>query len=77
MIPFHIDQINEMLKYLDELPHRFSRNIIDFVKNHVENHIQATEKTAKQDVAQIQQKADNTVAEIQQTVEADVAKIQQ
>ena len=66
MIPFHIDQINEMLKYLDELPHRFSRNIIDFVKNHVENHIQATEEAAKQDVA-----------EIQQTVETDVAKIQQ
>ena len=66
MIPFHIDQINEMLKYLDELPHRFSRNIIDFVKNHVENHIQATEEAAKQDVAEIQQTVENTVAEIQQ-----------
>ena len=70
MIPFHIDQINEILKYLDEVPQKFSRSLTDFFKNHVENHIQATEQAAKQDVAKIQQNADTTVAEIQQTVES-------
>ena len=66
MIPFHIDQINEMLNYLDQIPHKFGRNLIDFIKNHTEEHIKSTEDTAKKDVA-----------EIQQSVEADVAKIQQ
>jgi len=42
-IPFHIDQINEMIKFLDDVPHRFSRGLIDFLKNHVENHVKQTE----------------------------------
>ena len=42
-IPFHIDQINEMIKFLDDMPHRFSRGLIDFLKNHVETHVKETE----------------------------------
>ena len=42
-IPFHIDQINEVLKYLDDVPHKFSRGLVDYIKNHVENHIKEVE----------------------------------
>jgi len=42
-IPFHIDQINEILKYLDDVPHKFSRGLVDYFKNHVENHVKQTE----------------------------------
>ena len=42
-IPFHIDQINEILKYLDDVPHKFSRGLVDYFKNHVENHVKKTE----------------------------------
>jgi len=42
-IPFHIDQINEILKYLDDVPHKFSRGLVDYFKNHVENHLKQTE----------------------------------
>ena len=41
--PFHIDQINEILKYLDDVPHKFSRGLVDYFKNHVENHVKQTE----------------------------------
>jgi hypothetical protein len=56
-IEFHIDQINEMLKYLDEVPHRWSRSIVDFIQAHIKKHIES-----QQPVAETQQ----TVAETQQ-----------
>ena len=62
-VPFHIDQINEVLKYLDDVPHKFSRGLIDYIKNHVENHVKQTD--AQQSVAEIKQSED--VAEIQHT----------
>ena len=47
-VPFHIDQINEVLKYLDDVPHKFSRGLIDYIKNHVENHVKLTENDSKE-----------------------------
>ena len=47
-VPFHIDQINEVLKYLDDIPHKFSRGLIDYIKNHVENHVKQTENDSKE-----------------------------
>ena len=47
-VPFHIDQINEVLKYLDDVPHKFSRGLIDYIKNHVENHVKQTENDSKE-----------------------------
>jgi len=47
-IPFHIDQINEILKYLDDVPHKFSRGLVDYFKNHVENHVKQIEAEKKE-----------------------------
>jgi len=52
-IPFHIDQINEILKYLDDVPHKFSRGLVDYFKNHVENHIKQTEEEKKEDISPV------------------------
>jgi len=60
-IEFHIDQINEMLKFLDEVPHRYSRGLVDFIQAHTKKQIDA-----KQPVAEIQQTPSAPVAEIQQ-----------
>jgi len=60
-IEFHIDQINEMLKFLDEVPHKFSRGLVDFIKNHTQSQIDA-----QTPVAEIQQTTDAPVAEKQQ-----------
>ena len=68
-IEFHIDQINEMLKFLDELPHKFSRGLVDFIKDHTQKQIDAV----KSDVADIQQ----TVQVDENKVETVVADIQQ
>ena len=54
-IEFHIDQINEMLKFLDEVPHKFSRGLVDFIKDHTQSQIDAQ----------------TPVAEIQQPVETN------
>lgn len=61
IIEFHIDQINEMLKFLDEVPHRYSRSLIDYIQRHTKKQIDA-----KQPVAEIQQSDVEIVAEIQQ-----------
>jgi hypothetical protein len=58
-IEFHIDQINEMLKFLDEVPHKFARGLVDFIKNHTQSQIDA-----QTPVAEIQQP--DTVVEKQQ-----------
>jgi hypothetical protein len=60
-IEFHIDQINEMLKFLDELPHKFSRGLVDFIKDHTQKQIDAVK---------------SGVADIQQTVQADEKKVE-
>lgn len=52
-IPFHIDQINEILKYLDDVPHKFSRGLVDYFKNHVENHLKQTEEEKKEDTSPV------------------------
>ena len=52
-VNFHIDQINEVLKYLDEIPHKFSRGLIDFIKNHVDPQIKAGEQEVKNVVTDI------------------------
>jgi len=60
-VDFHIDQINEMLKFLDEVPHRYSRGLIDYIQAHTKKHIDA-----QQPVAEIQQPFPETVVETQQ-----------
>jgi hypothetical protein len=35
IINFHIDQINEMMKYLDEVPHKYARGLIEYIQGHV------------------------------------------
>jgi len=60
-IEFHIDQINEMLKFLDEVPHRYSRGLVDFIQAHTKQQIDAAKP-----VAEIQQSDVEVVAEIQQ-----------
>jgi hypothetical protein len=60
-IEFHIDQINEMLKFLDEVPHKFSRGLVDFIQAHTKQQIDA-----QQPVAEIQQPFPETVVEKQQ-----------
>jgi len=54
-VPFHIDQINEVLKYLDDIPHKFSRGLIDYIKNHVENHVKQTENDSKEVKTEVEQ----------------------
>ena len=54
-VPFHIDQINELLKYLDDVPHKFSRGLIDYIKNHVENHVKQTENDSKEVTTEVEQ----------------------
>jgi hypothetical protein len=44
-----------MLKFLDELPHKFSRGLVDFIKDHTQKQIDAQ----------------TPVAEIQQPVETN------
>ena len=50
-INFHIDQITEMMKYLDELPHKYARGLIEYIQNHVKtqlpqhSEIKTTEET--------------------------------
>jgi hypothetical protein len=54
-VPFHIDQINEVLKYLDDVPHKFSRGLVDYIKNHVENHVKQTENDSKEVTTEVEQ----------------------
>jgi hypothetical protein len=64
MIPFHIDQINEILKYLDDVPHRFSRGLVDYFKNHVENHVKTTEAEVQKGISEINQDIEEVKTEI-------------
>jgi hypothetical protein len=44
-INFHIDQISEIMKYLDELPHKYARGLIEYIQNHVKTQLPQPEKT--------------------------------
>jgi hypothetical protein len=59
IINFHIDQINEMMKYLDEVPHKYARGLIEYIQAHVNKTVAEKQQS---DVAEIQQ---NNVAEKQ------------
>ena len=38
-INFHIDQINEIMKYLDELPHKYARGLVEYIQAHVKTQL--------------------------------------
>ena len=38
-IEFHIDQITEMMKYLDELPHKYARGLIEYIQAYVKTQL--------------------------------------
>jgi len=59
MIQFEIDQVKAILLHLEEVPHKFSANLIKFIKD-----------IAEPQVVKIQQ---SSVAEIQQ-LNADTTK---
>ncbi len=58
MIKFEIDQVKAILLHLEEVPHKYSVNLIKFIRDIAEPQIQP--------VAEIQQSTDSVVAEIQQ-----------
>jgi hypothetical protein len=39
IVNFHIDQINEMMKYLDEVPHKYARGLIEYIQAHVNKQV--------------------------------------
>ena len=39
IINFHIDHINEMMKYLDEVPHKYARGLIEYLQAHVNKQV--------------------------------------
>ena len=51
-IEFHIDQINEILKYLDEVPHKYARGLVEYITSHVNKTVAEKQQS---DVAEIQQ----------------------
>ena len=60
MINFHIDQIKEIMKYLDKLPHKYSRGLIEYIQVHVTKQMPVAEKQ-QSDVAEIQQSEDEQI----------------
>ena len=58
MIKFEIDQVKAIMLHLEEVPHKYSVNLIKFIRDIAEPQIQP--------VAEIQQSTDTVVAEIQQ-----------
>jgi hypothetical protein len=44
-IEFHIDQINEMMRYLDEVPHKYARGLVEYIQAHVTKQISQSAKT--------------------------------
>jgi hypothetical protein len=57
-IEFHIDQINEMMKYLDEVPHKYARGLIEYIQAHVNKTVAEKQQS---DVAEIQQSEDDKI----------------
>jgi hypothetical protein len=54
IINFHIDQINEMMKYLDEVPHKYARGLIEYIQGHVNMQV-AAQPTQPQNVEEKQE----------------------
>jgi len=61
IINFHIDQINEMMKYLDEVPHKYARGLIEYIQAHVNK--QVTPKPPQPQ--NVEEKQESTTDEIQ------------
>ena len=61
-IEFHIDQIKEIMKYLDEVPHKYARGLIEYIQTHVNS---VAEKQ-QLDVVKKQQSDEEVVVEKQQ-----------
>ena len=57
-IEFHIDQINEILKYLDEVPHKYARGLVEYITSHVNKTVAEKQQS---DVAEIQQSEDDKI----------------
>ena len=57
-IEFHIDQINEILKYLDEVPHKYARGLVEYITSHVNKTVAEKQQS---DVAEIQQSEDDNI----------------
>jgi len=58
-INFHIDQIKEIMKYLDELPHKYSRGLIEYIQAHVNKQMPVAE-IQQNNVAEKQHNEDTT-----------------
>jgi hypothetical protein len=63
MIQFELDQVKAILLHLDEIPHKYSANLIKYIRNIAEPQVA---KIQQSDVAEIQQPFPQSVAEIQQ-----------
>jgi len=57
-IEFHIDEINEILKYLDEVPHKYARGLVEYITSHVNKTVAEKQQS---DVAEIQQSEDDKI----------------
>ncbi len=69
-INFHIDQINEMMRYLDEVPHKYARGLVEYIQNHVTKQITQPAKTEI-----VEEKQESAIDGIQvQFVPADETK---
>jgi len=62
MIQFELDHIKAILLHLEEVPHKYSANLIKYIKDIAEPQV----KAMQDGVVKIQQSAEETVAEIQQ-----------
>jgi len=60
IINFHIDQINEMMKYLDEVPHKYARGLIEYIQGHVNMQV-AAKPTQPQNVEEKQEPAKDEI----------------
>jgi len=56
IVNFHIDQINEMMKYLDEVPHKYARGLIEYIQAHVNKQV-APQPPQPQNVEEKQESA--------------------
>jgi hypothetical protein len=63
MIQFEIDQVKAILLHLEEVPHKYSANLIKFIKDIAEPQVVKIQQSS---VAEIQQPFPEVVAEKQQ-----------
>ena len=50
-IEFHIDQINEILKYLDEVPHKYARGLVEFITSHVNKTVAEKQQSSDEPIS--------------------------